>query len=223
MSRIIAVLAAALTVCACSEEKETHGALSPQSGQTVVVSMVTNGLDIVAAARKQVGVTVKYVPDYRKIAYPNGDVPIGEGVCADVVIRALRDARKIDLQKLIHEDMRANISKYPGNWKWGFKKVDPNIDHRRVLNQQCYFKRKGWEISRSKNPDDYQPGDIVTCLVGAKRQLPHVMIVSDRKNAKGVPLIIHNIGSGAKEADVLFGYTITGHYRLPSTSVNGMP
>lgn len=175
----------------------------------------TNGLDIVSAARKQIGVTVKYVPDYKKIAYPNGDVPKEEGVCADVVIRALREARGMDLQRLLHEDMKANFSAYPTRLQWGLKKTDPNIDHRRVLNQACYFKRKGWSVGTSRNADDYQPGDLVTCLVGAKRNLPHIMIVSDKKNAKNCPLVIHNIGSGTKEADQLFGYQITGHYRVP--------
>lgn len=65
----------------------------------------TNNVDIVAAARKQIGVTVGYDPAYRRLAYPNGDVPRSSGVCTDVVIRALRDARKVDLQKLVHEDI----------------------------------------------------------------------------------------------------------------------
>jgi uncharacterized protein len=40
-------------------------------------------------------------------------------------------------------------------------------------------------------------------------------IVSDRQVATGDrPLIIHNIGAGPKEEDMLFGYPITGHYRF---------
>ena len=60
---------------------------------------------------------------------------------------------------------------------------------------------------------DYKPGDIVTAMVGGK--LPHIMIVSDKKSAAGVPLAIHNIGSGTQEEDVLFAYPLTGHYRIP--------
>ena len=121
---------------------------------TVAAAMMTNGIadtqlagnmDIVCAARAQVGVTMRYAPGYVKIAYPNGDVPRDKGVCVDVVIRALRDARNVDLQKLIHEDMKANFKAYPQNW--GLKNTDPNIDHRRVPNQQCYFKRRGWSLS----------------------------------------------------------------------------
>jgi hypothetical protein len=50
-------------------------------------------------------------------------------------------------------------------------------------------------------------------MVGGK--LPHIMIVSDRKSAAGVPLAIHNIGSGTQEEDVLFAYPLTGHYHIP--------
>ena len=174
----------------------------------------TNNVDIVAAARKQIGVTVGYDPAYRRLAYPGGDVPRSSGVCTDVVIRALRDARKVDLQKLVHEDMKANFAKYPQNWE--LKKPDANIDHRRVPNLQCYFKRNGWSLKATKAASDYEPGDIVTVMVDGK--LPHIMIVSDRKSAAGVPLAIHNIGSGTQEEDVLFAYPLTGHYRIPKNS-----
>ena len=167
--------------------------------------------NVVEAARRQIGVTVGYDPTYRKIGYPGGDVPMESGVCTDVIIRALRDARKIDLQKLVHEDMKSNFSSYPQ--MWGLKAPDANIDHRRVPNLQCYFKRKGYALPVSKNAADYKPGDIVTVMVGGK--LPHIMIVSDRKSAAGVPLAIHNIGSGTQEEDVLFAYPLTGHYRIP--------
>ena len=177
-------------------------------GKVLSVSASTN---IVAAARRQIGVTVGYDPAYRKIGYPGGDVPSESGVCTDVIIRALRDARKIDLQKLVHEDMKTSFSKYPQ--MWGLKAPDPNIDHRRVPNLQCYFKRKGYALPVSKNAADYKPGDIVTVMVGGK--LPHIMIVSDRKSAAGDPLAIHNIGSGTQEEDVLFAYPLTGHYRIP--------
>ena len=167
--------------------------------------------DVVAAAQRQIGVTVGYDPAYRKIGYPGGDVPRSSGVCTDVIVRALRDARKIDLQKLVHEDMKSNFSKYPR--MWGLKAPDANIDHRRVPNLQCYFERKGYALPVSRNAADYKPGDIVTVMVGEK--LPHIMIVSDRKSASGVPLALHNIGSGTQEEDVLFAYPLTGHYRIP--------
>ncbi|MFO1489735.1 MAG: DUF1287 domain-containing protein [Kiritimatiellia bacterium] len=166
--------------------------------------------DLVASARAQVGVTVGYDPAYRKLDYPDGDVPETTGVCCDVVVRALRKSHQLDLQQLVHEDMKANFSLYPANW--GLKKTDRNIDHRRVPNLQTFFKRRGWSLAVTDQPGDYASGDIVTCLLPGN--LPHIMIVSDRKNADGRPLVIHNIGRGAQEEDRLFDFKLTGHYRV---------
>lgn len=170
----------------------------------------SNGGSIAQAARTQVGKTVNYDPSYRSLKYPGGDVPIETGVCADVVVRALRQSRALDLQKLVHDDMKRHFSQYPPNW--GLKGPDKNIDHRRVPNLQTFFKRSGWNLPRLKNPQDYQPGDLVTCLVPPN--LPHIMVVSDRTNAAGQPLIIHNLGAGVQEEDRLFAFKITGHYRI---------
>lgn len=167
------------------------------------------GSKIVTAARKQVGVTLSYDPAYVTLTYPGGDVPKERGVCTDVVVRALREGLTQDLQKLVHEDMRGNFSAYPKNW--GLSRPDKNIDHRRVPNLQAFFKRRGYAVPVSKDPTDFKPGDLVTCTVPPN--LPHVMIVSDKKTSGGVPLVIHNIGRGAQEEDVLFTYPHTGHYR----------
>jgi uncharacterized protein YijF (DUF1287 family) len=172
---------------------------------------------IADAARGQIGKTLGYDPAYRTLDYPNGDVPMEVGVCTDVVVRALRGSLGMDLQKLVHEDMKRNFSRYPRNW--GLKGPDKNIDHRRVPNLQAYFKRQGWALPVSKKPEDYQAGDLVTCIVPP--DLPHVMIVSGKKNADGSPLVIHNIGGGAQEEDCLFEFRITGHYRVAKTEVGG--
>ena len=164
---------------------------------------------IVAAARGQVGRTVTYDPAYVRLDYPRGDVPIDRGVCTDVVIRALRDAINADLQQLLHEDMKGTFSQYPAIW--GLREPDRNIDHRRVPNLRRYFERKNYSLGVSRNKQDYLPGDIVTCDVSNR---PHIMIVSDRKTKDGVPLVIHNIGHGAREENRLFDFTITGHYRI---------
>ena len=165
---------------------------------------------IVRSARGQIGKTLRYDPAYRALDYPNGDVPIEVGVCADVVVRALRAGCGLDFQKLVHEDMKQHFSRYPQ--RWGLTGPDKNIDHRRVPNLQTYFKRVGRELPVSTKPGDYQPGDIVTCLVPPN--LPHIMIVSDRTDAARRPLVIHNIGSGAQEEDRLFEFKLTGHYRV---------
>jgi len=169
------------------------------------------GGKIVEAARKQIGVTLTYDPAYTAMDYPGGDVPREKGVCTDVVIRALRDGMGQDLQKLVHEDMKANFAHYPKNW--GLKRPDKNIDHRRVPNLMTFFGRKHTKIP---NPDagdglKFMPGDIVTCMVPP--HLPHIMIVSDRKNADGLPYVIHNIGGGTREENRLGDFPLTGHFR----------
>jgi uncharacterized protein len=164
---------------------------------------------LVAAARKQIGVTIHYDPAYTRIAYPNGDVPASRGVCTDVVIRALR-TQGIDLQQRVHEDMRAHFQTYPH--QWGLRGPDHNIDHRRVPNLQTWFMRQGWSIAVTERAEDYRAGDIVTWMLPGN--LPHIGIVSDHTTIlRSVPLIIHNIGGGTQENNMLFDYAITGHYR----------
>lgn len=153
--------------------------------------------------------TITYDPAYFVLKYPNGDVPADKGVCTDVVIRAYRKMG-IDLQKEVHEDMAKNFSKYPKIW--GLKKPDPNIDHRRVPNLAVFFAKFGKEKSIDSNPSLYIPGDIVTWLLPGN--LTHIGIVVNKKSADGKRFqIVHNIGGGQVMEDVLFKYTITGHYQ----------
>ena len=120
----------------------------------------------------------------------------------------------MDLQKEVHEDMTAHFEVYPQSW--GLTAPDSNIDHRRVLNLQTYFKRKGWELPLDQIKKTYQPEDIITCSIGGVT--PHIMIVSDRRGASGNWKLIHNVGIGVIENDVLFNEKITGpltgHYRI---------
>jgi uncharacterized protein YijF (DUF1287 family) len=168
-------------------------------------------LEIVKAARSQVGITVIYDGGYRALAYPGGDVPAERGVCTDVIVRALREARSLDLQKAMHEDIVAHRAEYPHRRRWGNAAPDSNIDHRRVPNQMTWFERQGWARAIGAAPADYLPGDIVTWNLGGG--ILHVGIVSDRKAPAGTPLVIHNIGAGAREEDMLFRFKIIGHYR----------
>lgn len=173
-------------------------------------------IKLVEAARSQVGVTLHYDAKYTKLDYPNGDVPMNKGVCTDMIIRALRVLNGIDLQKELHEDMAKNFALYPKIWS--LKRVDKNIDHRRVPNLQVYFKRHWHSLAvknkASQKPADYAAGDMVTVML--PRNLPHIMIVSDRQAGK-TPLVIHNIGRGTQEEASLFTYPVTGHYRMPAT------
>ena len=169
--------------------------------------------DVVAAARKQVGVTTSYDSAYRRLAYPGGDVPADRGVCTDVIVRALRTARGIDLQRQVHEDLKAHWGSYPHQRRWGMSKPDTNIDHRRVPNLMTFFDRSGHAVSITHAAADYLPGDIVSWDLG--RGILHIGIVSDRASAAGLPLVVHNIGAGAREEDILFRFTVIGHYRIP--------
>ena len=165
---------------------------------------------LVRDARGQIGVTMSYDPAYRKIAFPMGDVPLSTGVCTDVVIRALR-GQGVDLQALVNKDMKAAWAAYPKIW--GLQKPDGNIDHRRVPNLEVFFRRHGQSLSLS-DKTTFKAGDIVTWRL-PQSNLPHIGIVSDKRAADGTPLIIHNIGRGTQEEDILYRYRITGHYRLP--------
>jgi uncharacterized protein YijF (DUF1287 family) len=168
-------------------------------------------LKLVLAAKEQTLQPVTYDGSYVRIGYPNGDVPANKGVCTDVLIRAYRKVG-IDLQLKVHEDMKGAFAVYPRSW--GMKEPDTNIDHRRVPNLQTFFRRKGRMLAISNDPDDYRPGDIVSWMLPGNR--PHIGIVANEKSASsGRPLIIHNIGRGPELEDMLFDFTLTGHYRYP--------
>ena len=157
----------------------------------------------------QAGVTTSYDPSYVSLDYPGGDVPQETGVCSDVVVRAFRKAG-IDLQKEIHEDMKAARSDYPT--KWGATTTDANIDHRRVLNLMAYFRRHGKSLPVIFSGADYQPGDIVAWDL--TMGIDHIGIVTNILSDSGDHyLIVHNIGTGTRVEDVLFNWTIKGHYR----------
>lgn len=169
-------------------------------------TQITIGQALVETARAQIGVTTIYDPAYAQLGYPMGDVPRVRGVCCDVVIRALRDAFSADLQRLVHDDMHANFSRYPK--LWGLARTDTNIDHRRVPNLRRYFERRGMELASGT---DFLPGDLVTLTVPPN--LPHIAVVSDALGPSGLPMILHNIGRGTREEDRLAQFPMTGHYR----------
>lgn len=173
------------------------------------VTAATDAQRLVAVARRQIGVTLRYDPAYTVLAFPNGDVERVKGVCTDVVIRAYRDALGQDLQALVNADMRANFGAYPKNW--GLGRPDRNIDHRRVPNLATFWRRQGAAVPVTDDPADWRPGDIFTQMVGGR--MPHTGIVSDRKDTTGVPLVLHNIGGGTREEDALFDHKLTGHFR----------
>ena len=200
MTRLLLSLASGLMLFAAQYCSAENSVAQPDKTQQLIVA---------AVAQTQENVT--YNGAYFKIAYPMGDVPAHYGVCTDVIIRAYRKLG-IDLQQLVHEDMRSNFAFYPAKKNWGQTKTDTNIDHRRVPNLQTFFIRHGKKLTVSNKPQDYQAGDLVTWMLPGN--LPHIGIVTDKFSTDGQrPLIVHNIGAGPQLEDMLFDYSISGHYR----------
>jgi uncharacterized protein YijF (DUF1287 family) len=124
-----------------------------------------------------------------------------------VVIRTLRKIN-IDLQQLIHEDMKSNFKSYP---HYELPKPDSNIDHRRVPNIQTYLKREGYALAITEEERDYKPGDIVTWKSLGR---DHIGIVSNIKvRWTNRYHIVHNAYKGIELSDWLYMGKITGHYR----------
>lgn len=175
---------------------------------TASPTLADTGREIAGAAEERLKFNVVYDPSYRAISYPMGDVPAETGVCTDVVIRTYRKLG-VDLQQLVHEDMRRAFADYPAIW--GLKRPDANIDHRRVPNLERFFKRQGAALAISGNAEAYRPGDVVSWRLPDGR--PHMGVVSTRRAASGRPLIVHNIGAGPELDDMLFVFDISGHFR----------
>jgi len=166
--------------------------------------------DIVNGARAEVIRKPKYLGSY----YQGGFPPDTEGVCTDVVWRAMRDAG-YDLKALVDKDIQENMARYPRI----AGKPDPNIDFRRVPNLIVFFRKYAVELTREIKPGDvenlylWQAGDIVTYDYPHE----HIAIVSDKRRKDGVPFILHNAGPFASETDQLESWPskITGHFRFP--------
>lgn len=164
------------------------------------------GTRIALAAESQVGVTTIYDAQYVRLDYPGGDLPIERGACTDVIVRAFRMVG-VDLQGRVHEDMLRYFNVYPNDW--GLKAPDANIDHRRVQNLTKYFDRMGKQVSGNA---DFKPGDVVSWQLSGWMQ--HIGIVA----LELVPgttrhYMIHNIGAGAQQEDVLRSFPIIAHHR----------
>lgn len=147
-------------------------------------------------------------PTYKSAYYSGGYPPDNEGVCTDVIWRALKNAG-YSLKDMVDEDIKNNIDKYPRV----DGKPDSNIDFRRVHNLKVYFERNQINLTTDLSKiGEWQPGDIV--VFGSS----HIGIISDKRNKKGIPYLLHNGGQPLREEDILEVYNIyepiTGHYRM---------
>lgn len=140
--------------------------------------------DILLGARKE----AENRPKYKSAYYSGGYPPDSEGVCTDVVWRAMKNAG-YTLKDMVDEDIKNNVDKYP---RVGGK-PDPNIDFRRVPNLKVYFERNAINLTTDLNKiEEWQAGDIVTFGTS------HIGIISDKRNKKGIPYLIHNARTTSK-------------------------
>lgn len=160
--------------------------------------------DILQGAKIEANNKPVYKSQYYTGGYPKDD----EGVCTDVIWRALKNAG-YSLKDMVDEDIKNNVDKYPrvnGT-------PDPNIDFRRVPNLKVYFERNQLSLTTDLSKiEEWQPGDIV--IFGTS----HIGIISDKRNKNGIPYLIHNAGQPLREEDTLklnnTFQPITGHYRM---------
>lgn len=155
--------------------------------------------DILNNAYEYIETKPKYKSAYYEGGYPND----GYGVCTDLVAISLKNAG-YDLMELVNEDILNDLDDYD------IEVVDKNIDFRRVRNLIVYFEKHAISLTTDLNEiDEWQGGDIVIFK-------EHIGIVSDKRNYKGIPLLIHH-GSPFQiryVEDALERYEIVGHYRM---------
>lgn len=156
--------------------------------------------DILQNVRKYIATDPKYKSKYYSTGYPDD----GYGVCTDVVTFGLKDAG-YDLMYLVNEDIKNHRDLYD------IEVVDKNIDFRRVQNLKIYFDHNAITLTTNiKEIEKWQGGDIIVFE-------KHIGIVSDKRNSKGIPFIIHHANSLQKnyEEDILeYRNDIIGHYRI---------
>ena len=152
--------------------------------------------DIYLSALDYVKTKPKYKSKYYNGGFPNDNF----GVCTDVVAFAFLNAG-YNLRDLVDEDIKKNIELY------NIDKPDKNIDFRRVKNLKIFFDRNASTLTNDVNwYMDFQKGDIVVFD-------KHIAIISEKRNKKGIPYIIHNSGNFKYVEDALTRYNIVGHYR----------
>ena len=156
--------------------------------------------DILNNVRDYIKTNPKYKSKYYATGYPNDEY----GVCTDVVAFGLKGAG-YDLMNLVNEHIKTNRNLYD------IDVIDKNIDFRRVQNLKVYLDNNAIVLTNDINKiKEWQGGDIVVFK-------NHIGIVSDKRNKKGIPFIIHHANPYQRyyEEDILeYRNDIIGHYRI---------
>lgn len=156
--------------------------------------------DILESARRYVATKPRYQSKYYETGYPDDEY----GVCTDVVAQALFGAG-YDLMTLVNEDVLSHPEAY------SIAEPDKNIDFRRVRNLKVYFQDTAIPLTTDVyDIEAWQGGDIVIFE-------NHIGIVSDKRNKKGIPFVIHNANpiQADYEEDILEIWgKVVGHYRI---------
>ena len=162
--------------------------------------------DILLGARKDAENHPTYNGNYYDGGYPPDDI----GVCTDVVWRAFKNAGYC-LRDMVNRDIINRREAYPQ-----IEVRDNNIDFRRVSNLQTFFEEYAQKLTTDTNEiAQWQPGDIVI-FNGGK----HIGIVSDKRNSKGQPYIIHNGGQPNREEDYFKRAEVYAHYRFDASKID---
>lgn len=180
--------------------------------------------DIMQGAKDQLGSPARTirVEEGENNYFKDGDPPGDLAISTDIVARAFLEAG-FNLRDLVYEDISNNFDQYPIREKWGRSFCDPNIDYRRVLNMEIFFKRNAKDLGiffnalDANNLNSWLPGDVVFFDMDEDGFSDNVGIISDNTTRSGVPKIIYNyIDPGYTiEKDILKEEVITGHYRFP--------
>lgn len=156
--------------------------------------------DMLDGAKAYVATKPRYASRYYAGGYPDD----GYGVCTDVVAQAMK-ASGYDLMQEVSDDIAA----HPGDY--AIDTPDANIDFRRVPTLKVFFAHTAVALTTDTSAiDEWQGGDIVIYD-------NHIAIVSDKRDADGVPYIIHHYSpdQASYEEDALRNWgAINGHYRL---------
>ena len=153
--------------------------------------------DFLQSVRNYIATKPKYKSKYYRTGYPDD----GFGVCTDVIAFGLRGAG-YDLMELVNADIKANKKIYQVDI------VDKNIDFRRVNNLRIFFERNAKSLTTDLTDiKEWQGGDIIVFKT-------HIGVVSDKRNWRGIPFIIHNGGFHFEEDILEYRTDIVGHFRM---------